>query len=107
MVGQTDDTPGLEHHKFMPGNKPSSVLMIDALTPETLGALMALYEHKVYVQSVIWNVNAFDQWGVELGKDISNAINGEIDAHKSYEDMLNDGLDPSTATLIARYQAQS
>ncbi len=104
MVGQTDDTPGLEQHKYMPGNKPSSTLMIDALTPETLGSLMALYEQKVYVQSVIWNVNAFDQWGVELGKKISNSIKGEMDAQKDYQEMISDGLDPSTAKLLSRYQ---
>lgn len=97
MLGQIDDTPGLERHKFMPGNKPSSTLVIKELTPKTLGALMALYEQKVYVQSVIWNVNAFDQWGVELGKKVSNTIKHAIDNEDNTE------LDPSTSALLKCY----
>ncbi|MCK5881501.1 MAG: glucose-6-phosphate isomerase, partial [Sinobacterium sp.] len=98
MVGQTDDTPGLEQHKFMPGNKPSSTLILKELTPKTLGALMALYEQKVYVQSVIWNVNAFDQWGVELGKKVSNTIKQAMDNEKEIS-----RLDSSTAALLKAY----
>ena len=85
-------------HKQMEGNRPSSTLIIDALTPHALGALIALYEHTVFTQSVIWGINAFDQWGVELGKhladDIERAIGGSNDANASY--------DSSTAALIAR-----
>ncbi len=58
----------LAAHKTMPGNKPSNTFLFDSLTPKTLGALVAMYEHKVFVQGVIWNLNSFDQWGVELGK---------------------------------------
>lgn len=58
----------LAPHKVIPGNRPSSILFCDSLTPKTLGALLALYEQKVFVQGVIWNINSFDQWGVELGK---------------------------------------
>jgi glucose-6-phosphate isomerase len=65
-------------HRVMPGNRPSTMIVMDKLTPETLGALIALYEHKVYVQSVVWNINAFDQWGVELGKVVSNRIYGRL-----------------------------
>ncbi|OYQ72525.1 hypothetical protein B9T20_09265, partial [Wohlfahrtiimonas sp. G9077] len=56
------------------GNQPSSTLLIDELNPRTLGMLIALYEHKVFVQSVIWRINPFDQWGVEKGKAIANQI---------------------------------
>jgi glucose-6-phosphate isomerase len=61
-----------------PGNRPSTTLLIDALTPRALGALIALYEHKVFAQSVIWNINAFDQFGVELGKQLANRILPEL-----------------------------
>jgi glucose-6-phosphate isomerase len=56
------------------GNRPSSLVMFPCLQPETLGALIALYEHKVFTQSVAWGINAFDQWGVELGKKLAGAI---------------------------------
>ena len=65
-------------HKVFPGNRPSTTLVLDALTPQTLGALIALYEHKVFAQSVIWGVNAFDQWGVELGKRLADRILPEL-----------------------------
>jgi glucose-6-phosphate isomerase len=61
-------------HKIFPGNRPSNTLIFAKLTPEMLGKLVALYEHKVFVQGVIWNINSFDQWGVELGKQLTNAI---------------------------------
>ena len=76
-------------HKIFPGNRPTSTLLIDALTPRALGALIALYEHKVFAQSVIWGVNAFDQWGVELGKTLAARIlpelspDGAVPAHDS------------------------
>ncbi len=60
--------------RFFSGNRPSSTLMLESLTPRSLGGLLAFYEHKVFVQSIIWGVNAFDQWGVELGKDVSKDI---------------------------------
>lgn len=60
----------LATHKAIPGNRPSNVIFLESLTPSTLGALIALYEHKIFVQSCLWNINAFDQWGVELGKQL-------------------------------------
>ena len=69
----TDD-PGLPPHKQYPGNRPSSLLSVDKVTPRNLGRLVALYEHKVFVQGVVWNINSFDQWGVELGKQLANRI---------------------------------
>lgn len=64
--------------KIFQGNKPTNTLLIDSLTPETLGSLIALYEHKIYVQGVIWNIFSYDQWGVELGKQLANTILEEI-----------------------------
>jgi glucose-6-phosphate isomerase len=69
----TDDA-ALPPHREYPGTRPSSVLTLDQLTPATLGRLIALYEHKVFVQGVLWNINSFDQWGVELGKDMAKKI---------------------------------
>ncbi|GHA11218.1 glucose-6-phosphate isomerase [Devosia pacifica] len=64
----------LTPHKVFPGNRPSNTLMYAQLTPETLGAIVALYEHKVFVQGTIWNINSYDQWGVELGKQLAKAL---------------------------------
>jgi glucose-6-phosphate isomerase len=61
-------------HRVMPGNRPSIVIMLDRLDPETLGKLLAMYELMVFVESVVWRINAFDQWGVELGKSLADAI---------------------------------
>ncbi|HLF29952.1 MAG TPA: glucose-6-phosphate isomerase [Xanthomonadales bacterium] len=61
-------------HRIMPGSRPSSIFLIDELTPENLGKMLALYEHSVFVESVVWNINAFDQWGVELGKVMASSI---------------------------------
>ncbi len=68
----------LTHHKFIPGNRPSTIITMKELSAKTLGALIALYEHRVFCSSVIWNINAFDQWGVELGKTISSTIYSAI-----------------------------
>lgn len=65
-------------HKTFPGNRPSNTILMDALTPATLGALIALYEHKTFVQGVIWGINSFDQWGVELGKVLAKTIQEEL-----------------------------
>ena len=76
-------------HKIFPGNRPSNTLIFPKLTPEILGQLVALYEHKVFVQGVVWNINSFDQWGVELGKQLAKAIvpelqkEADISAHDS------------------------
>ena len=70
----------LLRHRIFPGNRPTTTLLIDQLTPRALGALLALYEHKVFAQSVIWGINAFDQWGVELGKRLADRILPELSA---------------------------
>lgn len=82
-------------HKVFPGNKPSNTLLFDKLTPHTLGALIALYEHKVFVQGIIWNLNSFDQWGVELGKQLAGSILPELASRQK-----TDAFDASTNGLI-------
>jgi len=87
-------------HRTFPGNRPSSSILADRLTPATLGALVALYEHSVFTQSVVWGINAFDQWGVELGKVLAGRILPELAA--STEPELSH--DSSTNRLIRRYR---
>lgn len=97
------DEPTLENllpHKLFPGNRPSNTVLIDALTPTTLGAMIALYEHKVFVQGVIWNINSFDQWGVELGKVLAATIQQELT-----DACLTAAHDSSTTGLIALARA--
>lgn len=65
-------------HKIFPGNRPSNTLLVDRITPSCLGSLIALYEHKIFIQGVIWRVNSFDQWGVELGKQLAGVILPEL-----------------------------
>jgi glucose-6-phosphate isomerase len=86
-------------HKVFPGNRPTNTLLYRKLTPRTLGRLIALYEHKVFVQSAMWNVNAYDQWGVELGKQLAKAILPELTGKAVGHH------DASTAALIARLRA--
>lgn len=73
----SDYTDWLARHKVYPGGRPSNLLVLQRLTPYTLGALLALYEHKVFVQALIWGINPFDQWGVELGKSLTNQIRND------------------------------
>jgi glucose-6-phosphate isomerase len=84
----------LAPHRAFPGNRPSTTLLLDALTPASLGALIALYEHKVFVQGVVWGVNSFDQWGVELGKVLAKTIMNELIAgpHRAAHDASTNGL---------------
>ncbi|AWL12883.1 Glucose-6-phosphate isomerase [Saliniradius amylolyticus] len=89
----------LATHKTMPGNKPSNTLLFEQLDPRTLGSLVALYEHKVFVQGAIWNINSFDQWGVELGKVLGNQV---LDKIQNADAALD--LDGSTNALIERFR---
>ena len=66
-------------YKRFPGNRPTSTLLFDTLDPKTLGSIIALYEHKIFVQGIIWNINSFDQWGVELGKQLATSILHELE----------------------------
>ncbi len=81
-------------HKVFPGNRPSNTIVFKELNPATLGALIALYEHKIYVQSVIWNINAFDQWGVELGKQLAKPIAAQLfsQVKSQHHDASTEGL---------------
>jgi glucose-6-phosphate isomerase len=88
-------------HRVMPGNRPSNVLLAEKLTPRVLGSLVALYEHSVFTQGVIWGIDSFDQWGVELGKALAAAISPELES-ASEPDLRHDS---STNELIRRYRA--
>jgi glucose-6-phosphate isomerase len=90
----------LAPHKTFPGNRPSNTILMEYLTPATLGALIALYEHKTFVQGVVWDVNSFDQWGVELGKVLAKKIESELAGDPQPEQH-----DSSTNGLIARARA--
>ncbi len=82
------------------GNKPTNSIMYQKLTPKTLGSLLAMYEHKIFVQGIIWNVNSYDQWGVELGKVLAGGILPELKSEGAVT-----GHDASTNALINRYKA--
>jgi glucose-6-phosphate isomerase len=90
-------------HKVCDGDRPSSTLLADRLAPRSLGALVALYEHAVFVQGAIWGIDSFDQWGVELGKQLARATEAELAAPGAVEDAAA-GHDSSTRTLIRRYR---
>lgn len=75
---QTEHNALLVSHRVIPGNRPSNILLLNELTPKNLGALIALYEHKIFAQSVIWNINPFDQWGVELGKQLLPSLLAQL-----------------------------
>ena len=89
----------LAPHKTFPGNRPTTSILFQHLDPRTLGRLIALYEHKIFVQGILWDVNSFDQWGVELGKQLAGAILPEL-----ADDEPVDGHDPSTNGLINCYK---
>ena len=90
----------LKPHKTFEGNKPTNSLLIDRLTPRSLGSLIALYEHKIFVQGVVWNINSFDQWGVELGKVLAGVILPELESGEAGEH------DASTRGLISHFLAK-
>ena len=99
---KAEGTPDwLVPHRVFEGNRPSNTILADRLTPESLGKLIALYEHIVFTQGTIWNINSFDQWGVELGKVLAQRIIPELEAET--EPAL--GHDSSTNNLIRRYRA--
>jgi len=95
-----DANRALAPHKVFSGNRPSNSILYDRLTPHTLGALVAMYEHKIFVQGVVWQINSFDQWGVELGKQLAKSIQPELagkDAVSTH--------DASTNGLISYFKA--
>jgi glucose-6-phosphate isomerase len=107
MRGRTRDetqaqTSQFVQHKVFDGNHPSNAILLQKLTPHALGMLIALYEHKIFVQGVIWNLNSYDQWGVELGKQLASRILPELHA-----DAPVDSHDASTNALINHYRRMS
>jgi glucose-6-phosphate isomerase len=99
---RAEGTPdSLVPHRVFEGNRPSNTLMLDRLTPAALGKLVALYEHSVFTQGVIWDINSFDQWGVELGKVLAKRVAAELEA----DEAPALAHDSSTNALITRYRA--
>jgi len=96
-----DAIQALLPNKIFPGNRPTSTFLFNSLNPATLGSLIALYEHKIFVQGIIWNINSFDQWGVELGKQLASGILQELDNNDTVETH-----DSSTNGLINYYLRQ-
>lgn len=96
MQGSRAGAGQLAGHQDFPGNRPSTFMLLDALTPESLGALLALHEHRVFVAGTIWGINSFDQWGVELGKTLARDLRNRLDSGDV------SGLDASTAGLLSR-----
>lgn len=102
MAGLNDaQAEAVVAHKVFPGDRPTTSILMEKLTPETLGSLIALYEHKIFCQGVIWNINSFDQWGVELGKSLAKKILPELGPIGVDMPAVTDH-DPSTNGLIAR-----
>ena len=89
-------------HRVFGGNRPTNTIMIDKLTPKALGKLIALYEHKIFVQGIIWNINSFDQWGVEFGKQIAQKILPQLSGTNKVTD--HDG---STNSLINYFKEKT
>jgi len=88
----------LANYRAFPGNRPSNTLIFPQLDPHHLGAILALYEHKIFVQGVIWNIFSFDQWGVELGKQLAGQILKDLE-----NEVVSRLQDPSTAELLRIY----
>ena len=96
-LSQNNNVNGLLPYKVFEGNRPSNTILIEKLDPETLGSLIAMYEHKIFVQGILWNIYSYDQWGVELGKELASKLlheveNKDIKAH-----------DDSTSSLLKKY----
>ncbi len=96
------DRARLAEHRRFPGNRPSTSFVLEALTPASLGAFVALYEHRVWTSGALWGLNSFDQWGVELGKALANRLLPRLSAPT----LDTQGLDASTAALLARLRSQ-
>jgi glucose-6-phosphate isomerase len=90
------DEEGLEAYRVHEGNNPSNTILFPELTPEALGQLIALYEHKVFVEGVMWGIDSFDQWGVELGKKLATNLIEPVAQGKGYR-----GRNPSTTSLLS------
>ena len=98
-AGAPIDAPTLAAHRTFPGNRPSTTFVLERLTPRSLGALIALYEHRVFTSGAVWHINSFDQWGVELGKALSARLSPLLEPDA---DVASADLDGSTAGLLRR-----
>src|SRR5207244_11471421 len=95
-----EGTPAwLVRHRVFEGNRPTTTILADRLTPRILGSLVALYEHSVFTQGVIWGIDSFDQWGVELGKELAQRVGAELHGNGPRAG----GHDSSTTALMQRY----
>jgi glucose-6-phosphate isomerase len=101
-----NEIAALAPHKVFEGNRPTNTILLDRVTPRSLGMLIALYEHEFFVQGVVWRVNSFDQWGVELGKVLAGKILGETKSLFTNGDTELDHHDSSTRALIERFVAR-
>jgi glucose-6-phosphate isomerase len=102
-VAEAGVPPAQIPFKTFTGNRPSTMLLLESLTPRALGRLVALYEHEVFTQGAVWGIDSFDQWGVELGKALALTVAGELTSDAPIE-----GHDASTTAVIERYrQARS
>ncbi len=97
ITGEAQDK--LTPHKIFEGNRPTNTILMQRLTPRRLGALIALYEHKILVQGTVWNINSYDQWGVELGKQLAKAIEADLTTPG-----LTTSHDSSTNGLVNYYK---
>jgi glucose-6-phosphate isomerase len=95
-----DDKRTLQPFKVFAGNRPTTTILIDELTPKSIGKLVAMYEHKIFVEGVIWNIYSYDQWGVELGKVLADRVLEDIHCGKT------DGHDASTAALLKQFYSK-
>ncbi|MEJ2582261.1 MAG: glucose-6-phosphate isomerase, partial [Acidobacteriota bacterium] len=102
---QTEDgeIEALAPHKVFEGNRPSNTFLLDGVTPRSLGMLLAMYEHQVFVQGVVWRINSFDQWGVEFGKILAGTILGETGSLEAGREVDLSHHDSSTRALIERF----
>ena len=95
-----EEIEALAAHKVFQGNRPTNTILMDRLTPRALGALIAMYEHKIFTQGIIWNIHSFDQWGVELGKQLAQRILKELQAPETTVATMNPANDSSTAACV-------
>ena len=95
-----DELDRQARHRVFPGNRPSTTLIYDKLTPFVLGQIVALYEHRVFVEGVLLGINSYDQWGVELGKELALALGPVLSGEEA-----PDGKDPSTRMLVQHLQS--
>ena len=100
------DSEDLQAHKAFSGNRPSMSILVSELSPFKLGQLLVLYEHRVAVQGAVWNINSFDQWGVQLGKVLAGTVRKQLMASRADADAAIEGFNPSSASMLQFYLAK-